>query len=112
MFSFSQAGQKSVYFAGDAIWTDAFENNLKTLNPDVVVLNTGYAQVNGFGAIIMGKDDVSRAHKVLPNALIIAIHMEAINHCVLTRKELADDVKSKGISHNVIIPADGQIIRF
>lgn len=67
-FFFNQPGQKSVYFAGDAIWTDAFEANLKTLKPDVVVLNTGFAQVDGFGAIIMGKEDVSRVHKVLPNA--------------------------------------------
>lgn len=111
-FYFSQPGQKSVYFAGDAIWTDAFESNLKKLNPDVVVLNTGYAQVDRFGAIIMGKEDVSRVNKVLPDALIIAIHMEAINHCILTRKELADEVKSRGISDKVMIPSDGQLIRF
>lgn len=60
----------------------------------------------------MGKEDVSRVHKVLPNAMIIAIHMEAIKHCLLTRKELSAYVKSKGISDKVIIPADGQIIRF
>ncbi|WP_197286203.1 MBL fold metallo-hydrolase [Pedobacter sp. PACM 27299] len=109
---FSQPGQKSVYFAGDAIWTKDFESHLKKLNPSVVVLNTGYAQVNGFGAIIMGKEDVNRVHQILPNATIIAVHMEAINHCVLTRKELMDYVKEMGISDKVIIPADGQVINF
>ncbi|WP_206531770.1 MULTISPECIES: MBL fold metallo-hydrolase [Sphingobacterium] len=109
---FSQRGQKSVYFAGDAIWTKDFESNLKKLNPDVVVLNTGYAQVNGFGAIIMGKEDVSKVHQVLPDATIIAVHMEAINHCILTRKELLDYVKQMGIADKVIIPQDGQVINF
>jgi L-ascorbate metabolism protein UlaG (beta-lactamase superfamily) len=110
-FFFKESGQKSVYFVGDAIWTSSFESNLRKLNPDVVVLNTGFAQVNGFGAIIMGKEDVTRVHKVLPNATIIAVHMEAINHCILSRKELAEYVKSNGISDKVIIPVDGQIIK-
>lgn len=107
---FSQPGQKSVYFAGDAIWTKDFELNLKKLKPDVVVLNTGDAQVNGFGSIIMGKEDVNKVHRVLPDATIIAIHMEAINHCVLTRKELSDYVKKLGISNKVLIPKDGEKI--
>lgn len=107
---FTQAGEKSVYFAGDAIWTSDFEAQLKKLNPDVVVLNTGDAQVDGFGAIIMGKEDVNKVHQLLPNATVVAIHMEAINHCVLTRKELADFVLEKGIATQVIIPSDGQKI--
>lgn len=107
---FTHAGQKSVYFAGDAIWNNDFELQLKKLNPDVVVLNTGDAQVDGFGAIIMGEEDVYKVHHILPKATIIAIHMEAINHCMLTRKALADYVKEKGIADKVIIPADGQKI--
>ncbi|MNY82200.1 hypothetical protein D3C86_2241660 [compost metagenome] len=49
-------------------------------------------------------------HQILPQATIIAIHMEAINHCILTRKALADYVEEKGIADKVIIPADGQKI--
>lgn len=111
-FFFHQSGQKSVYFVGDAIWTAAFEKKLKELKPDVIVLNTGFAQVDGIGAIIMGKEDVYKVHKILPNTTIIAVHMEAINHCVLTRKELANYVKEMGISDKVIIPADGEVIVF
>ncbi|MDH5826668.1 MBL fold metallo-hydrolase [Sphingobacterium faecium] len=107
---FNAPGQKSLYIAGDAIWTKDFEMHLKKMNPEVVVLNTGDAQVDGFGAIIMGKEDVYRVHQLLPDATIIAIHMEAINHCVLTRKELTDYVTEKGIADKVIIPADGQVI--
>jgi L-ascorbate metabolism protein UlaG (beta-lactamase superfamily) len=107
---FTLVGEKSVYFAGDAIWTTNFGLQLQKLNPDVVVLNTGDAQVDGFGAIIMGKEDVSKVHQLLPDAIIIAIHMEAINHCVLSRKELADYVKEMGITAKVIIPSDGEKI--
>lgn len=110
-FFFTHPGQKSVYFVGDAIWTDSFEAGLKALKPDVVVLNAGFAQVDGFGAIIMGKEDVKKIHEILPDAMIIAVHMEAINHCVLTRRELADYVKTLGIADKVIIPADGEVIK-
>lgn len=109
-FFFTSPGQKSVYFAGDAIWTVSFEANLRKIRPDVVVLNTGFAQVDGFGAIIMGKEDVKKVHEILPDAKIVAIHMEAVNHCVLTRKELADYIKVHGIEDKVIIPADGQLL--
>lgn len=109
---FNQLGQKSVYIVGDGIWTDTFESNLKNLKPDVIVLNAGFAQLTGFGAMIMGKEDVLRVHKILPDAIIIAVHMEAINHCILSRKELTEYVMSNGISDKVIIPDDGQIIKF
>ncbi|MEN5195701.1 hypothetical protein [Sphingobacterium faecium] len=36
--------------------------------------------------------------------------LEAINHCVLTRKAWADYAKEKGIAGRVIIPADEQKI--
>jgi hypothetical protein len=33
----------------------------------------------------MGTDDVLHVHQAAPETLLIASHMEAINHCVLTR---------------------------
>ncbi|WP_419869769.1 MBL fold metallo-hydrolase [Chryseobacterium sp. CT-SW4] len=109
---FNQEGEKSVYFAGDSIWTDAIEDYLKEFQPDIVVLNTGFAQVNGFGGIIFGKEDVLKVAQISPKSTIIAIHMEALNHCTLSRKELKEYVNEKGISSKVIIPEDGDTINF
>lgn len=47
---------------GDTIWRDEVEADMLRLRPDVVVLNAGYAHVIGFGPIIMGKEDVLKAH--------------------------------------------------
>ncbi|KAM9966493.1 hypothetical protein ACTFIR_006711 [Dictyostelium discoideum] len=63
----------------------------------------------GFGAIIMGKEDIDRIRSVSPDSLIIATHMEAINHCILSRKESNDYVKENKYS-NVKIPLDGETI--
>lgn len=59
---FLRPNHPTAYVAGDTIWNKNVEDALARYQPDVVFLNTGYAQVNGFdGSIIMGKDDVARA---------------------------------------------------
>ena len=67
----------------------------------------GYA-----GSIIMGKDDVLHAYQAMPNATIIATHMDAINHMTLSRKDLREHVKQHGIQDRVRIPEDGEILKF
>jgi hypothetical protein len=39
---------------------------------------------------------------------MVAVHMEAINHCVLTRAALASSVAAAGLSDRVWIPRDGE----
>jgi hypothetical protein len=36
--------------------------------------------------------------------------MEAINHCLLTRRELAEELEEQGLADRVEIPADGQLL--
>jgi len=111
-YYFNETGEKSIYFLGDTIWIDEVEDNLKKWQPDVVVINAGYASLanDQLGAVITGKEDVKKIHDLLPNATIIAIHMEALNHCILSRTELREFTKVKGFEDKVIIPNDGEII--
>lgn len=107
---FNAEGEKSVYFVGDSVWTAEIESNLERFQPDVVIVNAGFAELPGLGGIIFGKQDVQRVNRILPDALIISIHMEAVNHCTLTRAELAAYVEAEGFTKSVIIPQDGQTI--
>ena len=110
---FRAPGSKTVYVAGDTIWRTDVEQALAKFRPDVILLNTGDARVIGYtGSIIMGKDDVLRAYQAMPNATIIATHMDAINHMTLSRKELREHVKQHGIQDRVRVPADGDILTF
>ncbi|RYE57892.1 MAG: MBL fold metallo-hydrolase [Sphingobacteriales bacterium] len=111
-FYFNAEGEKSIYFLGDTLLIDEVVNNLKTWKPDVVVINGGYASFenNELGPITMGKEDVEKVHNLLPDATIIVIHLEAVNHCILSRKELKAFVSEKGIQNKVVIPEDGQSI--
>ncbi|MFZ5001634.1 MBL fold metallo-hydrolase [Enterobacter asburiae] len=110
---FEAPGYKTVYLAGDTIWRPEVDSTIKQFSPDVIVLNAGYARVNDYdGAIIMGKEDVLRAVKVAPEAKVVAVHMDAINHMGQNRKELRAFVKEKGIESHVSVPEDGAVLKF
>ncbi|KAF9117281.1 hypothetical protein BGW39_002385 [Mortierella sp. 14UC] len=110
---FQAPGSKTVYVAGDTVWDSEVDQTLARYNPDVIILNTGDARLTGFSdSIIMGKDDTLHAHRAAPNATIIAVHMDAINHTALSREELREYVQRKNIQDRVLIPADGESLKF
>jgi len=79
----------------------------------VIVLNPGYARVLGYeGAIIMGKDDVLHAAQAMPKSVVVAVHLDAINHMALSREELRKFVLEKEIQPRVEIPEDGAALKF
>lgn len=84
---------------------------LAQYDPQVIVINAGYAMMSDFeDSIIMGKEDVLRASRVAPQATIVAT--DAINHMAQTRKELREYVQEKGIQDRVQIPEDGATVQF
>ncbi|WP_106661785.1 MBL fold metallo-hydrolase [Escherichia coli] len=109
---FTHHDEKTLYIAGDTVWVKPYVKSLQRFRPDVVVLNTGYAVNDLYGPIIMGKEDTLRTLAMLPETTIVASHMEAINHCLLTRAELREFTLEHGIEKQVRIPADGEILTF
>jgi L-ascorbate metabolism protein UlaG (beta-lactamase superfamily) len=98
---FSHPDEKTIYVAGDTIWNGDVADVLSTHAPEVAILNAGYAMVQGIdGGIIMGTEDVLRVHQAAPGTLLIASHMEAINHCILTRAELRSFAEAEGLQRN------------
>ena len=110
---FQAPKHKTLYLAGDTIWRDEVDQTLAQYSPEVVVLNAGYAQLSGFeGAIIMGNDDVMRAAQTAPQATVVAVHLDAINHMALSREKLNEFVHKEGIQDRVEIPQDGAVLEF
>lgn len=109
---FRHPDEKTLYIAGDTIWREEVAADLQKHQPDVVVLNAGYAHVLGFGPIIMGDQDVLNVHFLLPQAQIVATHMEAINHCLLTRHALREYAEANQFSDALSIPQDGESVIF
>jgi L-ascorbate metabolism protein UlaG (beta-lactamase superfamily) len=109
---FRHPDEKTLYLAGDTIWNRYVEENLKSYQPDVVVLNCGDAQIPRLGSIIMGKEDVYRVHQATPGAIILASHMESVNHSMLSRQELREFITERGMTQRVLVPEDGESVGF
>lgn len=105
---FKHPDEKILYLAGDTIWNQYVKDNLCRYQPDVVILNSGDAQVPGLGSIIMGKHDVYQVYQAAPQATVIASHMEAVNHGMLTRKELREFSTAQGMTDRLLVPEDGE----
>jgi hypothetical protein len=54
--------------------------------------------------------DVAAVAEAAPEARVVAVHMEAINHCLETRAELAAALAASGLEGRVAIPADGETV--
>lgn len=109
---FTHPSEKTLYVAGDTVWVKPYVRSLQRFQPDVVVLNMGNATNDLYGPIIMGKEDTLHTLEIVPEATLVASHMEAINHCLLTRAELRAYTDQQGITDKVLIPQDGETITF
>jgi L-ascorbate metabolism protein UlaG (beta-lactamase superfamily) len=111
---FERPGYKTVYVAGDTTWNRYVDDAVARYRPDVMILNACYGRLIGYdGSFIMGKEDLYRAYRALPNAQIVASHMEALAHCTQTRKDLRDYIAEKGMRpQRVLVPRDGESYTF
>lgn len=107
----SRAGE-SLYIAGDTIWCNSVRDALMRYRPAVTVLNTGAARFTYGDPITMTSKDVIRVVREAKFTKVVAVHMQAINHCGLTRKDLATELAAANIGEQVIIPQDGEHLKF
>ena len=94
-------GGETLYVAGDTVFFDGVEATLARRAPDVVVVNAGGAAFVDSERIIMGLDDVRAVRACAPRTTCVAVHLEAINHCPLTRAQLRE-------IDGVLAPEDGE----
>ncbi len=108
-FILSADSQPTLYIAGDTIWCEEVEKAIRIFQPDLIVLNAGAAQFNRGDPITMNAADVSRVCHAAPTAQVVAVHMEAINHCSLSRRDLSQTLEVQVASNQLLIPHDGQL---
>ena len=93
---------EDVYVAGDTVWYEGVEETFERCRPRVAVVNAGGASFLEGGLIIMGSDDVREVVSRVP--IVVAVHLEALNHCHLSRPELRAAVP------DVLVPEDGETL--
>lgn len=91
-----------LYIAGDTVWYEGVAETIERHRPSVAVVNAGGAEFLEGGLIIMGTDDVRQVAARVPS--VVAVHLEALNHCFLTRDALREAVPG------VLVPEDGETL--
>lgn len=99
-------GEPVVYLAGDTVWCSEVDAALAEHRPDVIVVNAGGAVFVGSEPIVMDAGDVVRVAEAAPDALVVAVHLDAINHCIEGRGALRAAVAGR----RVAVPDDGEAV--
>jgi L-ascorbate metabolism protein UlaG (beta-lactamase superfamily) len=105
--------EPSLYITGDTVWCLEVEQALETYAPELIISFAGGAQLTEGGIpITMDKEDILNICNKMPKSKVIVVHMEAWNHCRLTRKELRNFLKDNLLSAQVYIPKDGDYMEY
>lgn len=111
---FKAKDHKTVYLAGDTLWNAEVNKAIVKYKPDVLILNTGDARNLTFpdSGIIMGTKDVRHAYEMLPEAKIITVHMDAVNHTTVSRADMRAYIKENKLDDRVVVPNDGETVKY
>ncbi|MFD1739458.1 MBL fold metallo-hydrolase [Bacillus salitolerans] len=108
-FVFHSNLDKPLYMAGDTIWCEEVSQAIERYQPGVMVVNGGAAQFLE-GPITMTKEDIVETSKVMGSGLVLVSHMEALNHCLLSREELSNYLLKMEMNKNIFILEDGEMV--
>ncbi len=103
--------EPSIYISGDTVYTKDVESALTEFKPDISVMASGGASLDVGGPILMPMEELIAFVKHAPG-MVVANHLEALNHCPTTRSQLKLALEHKGLLPKVHIPKDGETIEF
>ena len=99
-------GEPTLYIAGDSVWCKEVAEAIDHFKPEVIVVNAGGARFLEGDPITMAPADVVHVCHAARKTKVIAVHMEAINHCLVTRENLERHTRDAGV--HVLLPEDGE----
>jgi len=110
-FVLSARNAPTVYIAGDCVLDEDVKKAVSAFDPDVIIVNSGGAMIGGSNRILMDAAETVELAKLAPRATVVAVHMEALDHCTVTRAALRAAADAAGLGGRIVIPADGETVR-
>ena len=101
--------EPSIYISGDTVLTNDVKKALEQFKPDITVVAAGNASLDIGGDILMPIEEILDFIKLSPSK-VIANHLEALNHCPITRAQLKTELIKNHLLEKVYIPDDGEIL--
>ncbi|RBL90147.1 MBL fold metallo-hydrolase [Chitinophaga flava] len=114
-----QTGKQSVFFTGDAILDELLTNSLLRTQPPVIVANTGECQFTRENPVLapgitmtLTTGELKTITTLLPSTTIIAVHMDAINHCSLSKTALRKYITDEKLKSRIVVPNEGDVLPY
>ncbi|MEM9162106.1 MAG: MBL fold metallo-hydrolase [Cyanobacteria bacterium P01_F01_bin.4] len=112
--------QPTIYWTSDTILDEDghVEAILRKYQPDIVIAHTGGAVINSIAPDPLMMDEAQAvkffqlAKQNNPNAVIVAVHMQALDHCFTTRDSLKMAITSlpEDNQKDIYMPVEGEKI--
>ncbi len=108
-FYFQLPNEPSLYASGDTILTSDVRNFIQLNQPDWLVIPAGGARFDIGGDIIMGLEEAMEV-AAISEGQVIANHLESLDHCPVTRRDLQARINLKKMGERFHIPVDGEAV--
>lgn len=109
-FTLEAAGEPTVYWAGDTVLYPPVAETIRQVSPDIIVTHSCGARWDG-DLIVMDAEQTVAVSSLAPQAIVVAAHMEALDHATITRQDLRQAADTTGIdAARLLIPADGETL--
>ena len=102
------AGEEKIYITGDTVWYEEVAAVLEKERPGIIIAYAGAATFLQDRPITLDETDMQKLFAAAPWAKVVAVHMEAFNHCLLERAALRRVIADP----RLYIPQDGESIVF
>lgn len=112
-FIFEAENEPTVYWAGDTIWYDEIRETISLWRPDIIITHSGGAVWGENELIVMDAKQTVAVCKYAPESTVVATHLEALDHCLVSRADLRKYGRRYGIRDEQLrVPEDGAELEF
>ena len=109
-FTLEAAGEPTVYWAGDTVLYPPVAETIRQVSPDIIVTHSCGARWDG-DLIVMDAEQTLAVSRLAPQAIIVATHMEALDHATITRQDLRQAADAADLDPSrLLIPTDGETL--
>ncbi len=107
--------EPTIYIVGDSIFNDTVKKAIDTYQPEIIITNSGGAFIPDYeeDLILMDENETISLANYAPTSKIIAVHLEALDHCTVNRASLQRAaLLAKLDKSRFFIPLDGDCLQF
>jgi L-ascorbate metabolism protein UlaG (beta-lactamase superfamily) len=111
-FVFTASDEPTVFWISDSVLTDTIRNEIKKLQPDIIITHSsGAMRVKEHILILTDAVQTIEICHLAPQSKVVAVHMEALDHGTVSRADLREYANTHDVSTDrLLIPADGETI--